>query len=311
MLPLSIIVLSHNRIEELSNNIPRLISLFNSVHEFQIIIVDNNSDDGSKEFLLDLKKINPQIELILNNKNLGVGGGRNSGFAIANREYIVALDDDTRISINDLRRIPKLFIKYSSAGILAFRVIHLYSANEQNPHGDKACEVANHHGAGFAFRRTLLEKVGGIDEECNFGAEELDFAIRVRAQGWKILYIPEITVYHNNYTRNHEIDRFRRTQRVYNNVRIYFKYFPVWMAYRNSLRYLLLAIRTWVQNHGFLCAIELIWASWKGYKMGKSNIQSIPDETVAYYNNSGLRPEFGNVPMVFKFLNIHNTRHQR
>jgi GT2 family glycosyltransferase len=300
--PVSIVVLSHNRLGELSNDLSRLLSESHHPDEFQIIVVDNNSTDGSREFLTELRKMHPEVVLVLNDKNLGVGGGRNSGFAVARREYVVALDDDATIATEDLRRIPDLFDKYLDAGLLAFCVVHPVTGALQNPHGNLPCEVANHHGAGFAFRRPLYVLIGGIDEECDFGAEELDFAIRARAQGWSVLFIPELTVYHNSVRRNRDLDQFRRIRRAYNNVRVYYKYFPRWMAFRNSRRYVVLYIWSWLSEHGFDGIEKMIGAAFRGRRAGITNHQPVPADTVVFYDNPALQPEFGNVSITDKLI---------
>ena len=304
----SVVILSHNRLDEISRNLPRLLSERSTFDEFEIIVVDNNSTDGSREFLINLQKEHPEIILVLNEKNKGVGGGRNSGFSMVNRKYVVALDDDTSIAIDELRQIPSLFEKYNRAGILAFRVVHPITGYLQNPHGDIPCEVANHHGAGFAIRRELLNILGGIDEECDFGAEELDFAIRVHAQGWQVLYVPELIVYHNSLetiNRELKIIQFRRMRRVFNNVRTYYKFFSVSMASRNSRRYTLIAIRSWVMTqkfNGLKDILRIMQAHSEGRKAGLLKHQSVPAKTVEFYNNSNLRPEFGNVPLYRKVI---------
>ena len=303
MIPISIVILSHNRLDEISRNIPYLLSEKSTTDEFEIIVVDNNSTDGSREFLSKLKQKHPEIILVLNDVNKGVAGGRNSGFVMAKRDFILALDDDSSISIKDLRRIPSLFDKYNNAGLLAFRVIHPFTGNIENPYGDVPCEVANHHGAGFAFRRDIFKIIGGIDEGCNFGAEELDFAIRVHAQGWEILYMPELNIYHNSFDRDPETEKFRRIRRQFNNVRIYHKYFPEKMALRNSHRYALIAIKCWLIIYGFKDLNKMITAYTNGRKTGLSTHQIIPEKTLAYYDNINLRPEFGNFPLHRKVIN--------
>lgn len=302
--PVSIVVLSHNRLDELSKNLLPILSGFAYPTEFQIIIVDNNSDDGSKAFLIDLQKKYSFIQLVLNDRNLGVGGGRNSGFTLAKRDYIVALDDDSHIEIEDLRRIPNLFEKYNNAGILAFRVVNPITREFQNQHGEIVCEIANHHGAGFAFRKVIYELTGGIDNACDFGAEELDFSIRTRVHGWSVLSIPDIVVLHNNLKRDPSLDRFRRIRRVYNNIRIYSKYFPKWMALRNGGRYLILAIRTWLPNYGIFSTNELLTAGFQGYKAGRLINRPIPKKVIVFYNDTRLRPEFGNVPIRNKIIRL-------
>lgn len=302
MMPISIVILSHNRLDEISKKLPLMISGFQNPDEFQIIVVDNSSTDGSKQFLIDLQKKHPKIKLILNDKNLGVARGRNSGFAVAQREYVVALDDDTSMMIEDLRKIPGLFEKYDKAGILAFRVFHPVSGECQNDHGAVPCEVANHHGAGFAFRKCLFDQIGGIDDACDYGAEELDFAIRVHSVGWQVLYTPELSVFHNNLERNKETEKSRRIRREYNNVRIYYKYFPKLMATRNSFRYTLLVVRYWLMTFGSSGLDQLLSAGVKGRVAGLLNHEDISSSTIEFYNNSFLEPEFGNIPIMRKVL---------
>ena len=65
MVPISIVILSHNRLGELSKNLPRLLSESHHPDEFQIIVVDNNSTDGSREFLQEMQIERPVAERLL------------------------------------------------------------------------------------------------------------------------------------------------------------------------------------------------------------------------------------------------------
>lgn len=300
MLPISLVILSYNRLEELSNNIPLLLSSFSSKDEIQVIIVDNCSNDGSKEYLYNLQKKFPSIILVLNERNLGVGEGRNSGFRKAEREFIVSLDDDSSIQFDDLLKIPSIFERNPDAGILAFQVVKKTTNEPQNLCYKRQCEVAHHHGAGFAFRRSILDFVGGIDASCDFGGEELDFAIKVRAQGWKIIFIPEIIISHNNIYASGNLAKHRRIRRTYNNIRIFYKYFPRWMAFRNSCRYVIIMIINWLRNFGPGGLNKVIASALNGRKSGIIDHQYIPQNTVRFYNNSKLMPEFGNIPLAIK-----------
>ncbi len=300
MTPVSIVILSYNRLDELSKNLPRILDGRDHPDDFEIIVVDNNSNDGSREFLIDLQKQNPELILVLNEDNRGVGGGRNSGWVKATRDFIVALDDDTSISVEDLKRVPQLFAKYKKAGLLAFKVVHPVTNDLQNPHGDVACEVANHHGAGFTFRRRLFTEIGGIDEGCDYGAEEFDFAMRMRIHGWGVKYIPELTVYHNTQPRDLSTEKKRRIRRQYNNVRIYHKYFPRYMALRNSIRYGIVVTRSWMTVYGCKELPLMLKAFLQGMKDGIAIYKPIPRKVVGFYNNPKLRPEFGNYSLIIK-----------
>lgn len=303
-LPVSIVVLSYNKLSDLSNNLPQLLSEKNSPDEFELIVVDNVSTDGSREYLIELKKQYPEIILVLNEINNGVGGGRNSGWKLASREFIIALDDDSSIKIEDVRQIPYLFKKYHDAGILAFRVIHPITHNLQNPHGLEACEVANHHGSGFALRRSIFNQIGGNDEAVLYGADELEFSIRVYAHGWKVIYIPELTIYHNVTKKSNPTELFLAAGYIYGNVRLLFKFFPKYMATRNSIRYCIITSRFWLSEFGFLSLKKLIITYLRARKEGVQNHQKIPNKTIKFYNSSKLLPEFGNVPLHTKLIQL-------
>ncbi len=302
MIPVSVVVVSYNKVDDMRKNLPPLLAERANLDEFEIIIVDNDSTDGSKEFLLELQREHPEITLVLNEKNKGVGGGRNSGWEVAKRDFIVALDDDTKIAIEDIRRIPSLFEKYDKAGILAFRIVHPVTGDLQNPHGDSPCEVANHHGAGFALRRDIYVKIGGNDEEVEYGADELDFAIRVRAQGWQVLYIPELTVFHNPPIRDKPTEVYLDNGYLYGNVRLLYKFFPKKMAVRNSRRYTFIAARAWLAEYGLSSLTRLVKTYKKAKQDGIAVHLSIPRETIDFYNNTALRPEFGNVLLFNKVM---------
>lgn len=308
VIPVTLVVLANNRREEIARNVALILSAMQHQHEFEVIVVDNGSTDGTKELLYEMQEWHPALKIVLNEENLGVAGGRNSGFELASRDYIVALDDDSRIDIESLRQIPAIFDVHEDWGVLAFKVVHAATGAQQTIHGDTPCEVANHHGAGFAFRRKLYQELGGIDPECNFGAEEFDFAIRVHNAGFKVQYIPTIVVYHNNKIRSRDVDQYRRVRRVYNNVRIYYKYFPEWMARRNGTRYLIAAAYSWVTSHGVSSMPKLISAYQSGRKAGKAARTPVSTETWTFYNDPTLNPTFGNVPLTRKLFRLFKSR---
>ncbi len=294
----SVVILSHDRLSELKWNLTRLLAACRSDDEFQIIVVDNASTDGTQDFLRDMVRQHPLINVAFNAINKGVGGGRNMGYAIATRAFIVALDDDTAIAAEYLRRVPILFRTLPDAGLLAFRVVHPSTDELQNPYGDQPFLLANHHGAGFALRRELFVKLGGIDEECDYGAEELDFSIRVHAAGFQIRYTPEITVHHNSMLRDNTEESRRLARRIYNNVRVYYKYFPSHSAWVHSYRYAIPQFWNWIQQfgfHNFRCAWR---AAWDGRSAGRKVYRTIPPSTLRYYSDRHLRPIMGNVPLI-------------
>ena len=96
MIKISIIILSHNRLDDLRANLPALLSGLGT--EMELVVVDNASTDGSCEFLDEFREVYPTVKLVLHDSNTGVAIGRNSGFRVATGEYVVSLDDDAVMS---------------------------------------------------------------------------------------------------------------------------------------------------------------------------------------------------------------------
>ena len=103
---LSIITLTYNKLEYTKQFIE---SLYRYTKDFELIIVDNGSTDGTVDFIKSLDKDN--IKLIVNSKNLGFPKGNNQGLEIAEGEYIGFLNNDILLSPNWFEECEKVFLK--------------------------------------------------------------------------------------------------------------------------------------------------------------------------------------------------------
>jgi GT2 family glycosyltransferase len=250
----------------------------------------------------------PKLVIKLLSKNVGAGGGRNIGWEIAKHEFIVSIDHDARISVADLKQIPSRFRSLPHVGILAFKIVHPITNELQNPHGDKICEIANFHGSGFAIRKAVVLDTLGMDSEVIYGGDELELSIKAHSAGWNILYIPDIIVLHNSRTHDRKEEISRDTGYLYGNVKLLYKFFPNYLATRNSLRYLFIALISAFKKFGISSILVLLVTYFKAMKDGLNNKHTIDFRTIKFYNNSKLRPEFGNVPMTYKlFKSILNN----
>jgi GT2 family glycosyltransferase len=294
MLPISIVVLSHNRIDEIKKNIPILIDL---LQEIELIIVDNASIDGSKDFLKEIALKNKTIKLVLNDKNTGVALGRNAGFKLVSREFVLCLDDDSRMSNDDIIKIPDLFNRHESAGILAFKVRHALTGENQNDHGDQPVVVANFHGAGHAIKRNVFNEIGFLDELCTFGGEEFDFSVRAHAAGYETIYIPSAIVHHNSFYRAGKVGSDRVLTWGYNYCRVLLKNFPISRGLLFSIRYVFDLARYGFSTYGAIFLFKLFLSSISGVYSGIKVHRCVPVRTVLFYSNPKLCPLHGNVPL--------------
>jgi GT2 family glycosyltransferase len=266
----------------------------------QVTVVDNASEPDVQEFLAQyVGKSN--LEIMLLDDNLGVAKGRNRGFASSQRECIVYLDDDSMIEMEELASVPKLFDEYPDAGILAFRVVHGLTGEAQN--GQEACKkvVGNFHGAGHAIRRSLIQKVGYLDEVCFFGAEELEFTMRALVGGMTTVYIPEILVKHYSLMRTGQNLLQRRIFWARNYAMVLFRYLPVMTATlfgcRLFISYLFSGIK--IIKIGVALLPPMMLA---GAFMGLRSRNPLNVAGVAFYSDPNIRPELGNVSISSKVL---------
>ena len=175
----------------------------------KVIVVDNNSNDGSGEML---RKKYPWVDVVFNNSNRGFSGANNDGIKYAykkyNPDYYYFLNNDTKVTkgfINELIKIAKKdkligllgssqknFKKECSisAGYIGFFGVKYYF-------GKYPKEVGWVSGAGFMVTREIINKVGGFDEEHNPAYyEESDWEERISRAGYKIFTVPKSFIYH-------------------------------------------------------------------------------------------------------------------
>ncbi len=110
---LSIVVPCYNESKFIDKTISSiLISLkFNQISNYEIILVDDKSNDGTITKLIKLKKKIKNIKIILNRSNLGLGGSLKKGYSLSKGEYIMWLPGDNAHPTKDIKKIIKLIKK--------------------------------------------------------------------------------------------------------------------------------------------------------------------------------------------------------
>jgi GT2 family glycosyltransferase len=290
-LDLSIVVLSYNRYEEIIRQIAFFEDLLKK-YDIQVIIVDNNSNDGTINVL---KKLHNKIEVIFNSVNKGVAGGRNSAIKSIEREYILRIDDDTMLTADDIIIMYEYMAMNHRVGAMSPRILQYNTNRSQLNLGDKEIDISNYHGACHLLRKGLVDIIGPIDKECDFGSEEIDYSIKIKNLGFDIKYFPSATVYHNNHIRNGGLGVWRKRRRLYNSVRTCFKYWPTLMAFRYSFRFYISHIISGVDQFGIKMILLHTFDCYQGIQKGSLQRFKLNKKTVEYYSQKKLKPDFGNV----------------
>ncbi|AYK15550.1 glycosyltransferase family 2 protein [Methanosarcina flavescens] len=208
----SIVILSYNNREDLEECIPSLMS--QTYQDFEIIVVDNASMDGSEEFI---RTNYPMIKVVQTGKNLGYPAGNNAGFEVAEGEYIVVVNPDTVADPEWLAELIKPLERDHTIAATTSKILIYYQkdrintcANTSHLTGLTFCRGLNKSvdefnnfqavgavsGCSFAIRRDVLKYINGFDPDFFLYMEDADLSWRIRFAGGKILYVPESIIYH-------------------------------------------------------------------------------------------------------------------
>jgi GT2 family glycosyltransferase len=224
---LSIIVVNFNTKSYLERCVSSIIKNGQSV-ENEIIVVDNNSSDGSVPLV---KKDFPQVRLIENMRNVGFARANNQAIVEAQGVYFLFLNPDAEVlpgalgilvdfikqrprvglvapmllnSDGSLQRscrdFPSLKLELSKAVGLTknFPQHSLFGhVRRKDWDHDRIAEVDQPMGACLLVSRTALEKAGYFDERFFMYYDDVDLCYRIAARGFKIFFIPEAKVIHH------------------------------------------------------------------------------------------------------------------
>jgi GT2 family glycosyltransferase len=206
-----------------------LRSIYEGTHktEFEVIVSDNGSTDGSIEFIHENF---PKVLVVENGANLGFAKGNNAGIRASKGEYVLILNPDTIIHEGSLDKFVSFAERHTEAGAFGCRVLNpdgsyqisarpfptvwrfwiagLYLralgnlsgafASDTYPRwkGDSERAVDWQSGCSVMLRGDLLKRLGGFDEQFFYHFEEVDLCYRVRKEGFPIVFTPEATITH-------------------------------------------------------------------------------------------------------------------
>lgn len=197
----------------------------------QVIVVDNASTDSS---VAALKNAYPAIRLICNERNLGFATACNLGAKVADGDHVIFLNPDCILETNAIpillkaahsaddvgmvgglltdpdgteqvggrRVVPtpwRSFVRAFGLSVLCNRYPKLFSdfSLHKQPLPDRPVEVEAISGACMLVRRDALEDVGLLDEGYFMHCEDLDWCMRFRQKGWRILFVPDARMIHH------------------------------------------------------------------------------------------------------------------
>ena len=225
--------------------------------EWDVVVVDNNSEDGTKDLLRALASENPRVNIILNHDNRGFAKACNQGFVNLDSKYALLLNPDTVCQPESLTRLVREAGKHPKAGIVGPKILnedgttqesirrfpdvwsaaaimlklqHLipgiskrYLAHDVDSTLEQ--DVDQVMGSCFLIRRELVEQIGGLDERFFIWFEEVDYCKEAKKHGLTVRYIPSVSITHRGGASFGQVFSYKK-QKYFNESLI--KYFKKW-----------------------------------------------------------------------------------
>ncbi|MBI5038046.1 MAG: glycosyltransferase family 2 protein [Candidatus Kerfeldbacteria bacterium] len=222
----SIIIVSWNSRQQIRRCLDSIFNTQQAVSR-EIFVVDNASTDGTQEIIESYGSI---ITAIYNKKNFGFARACNQAISQSQGECIILLNPDTVLTNNSLNATVSFFAQHAEAGIMGPHLIfpdgstqwsvrrfpdllsHMIILTKLHNFFPNISILQHYYcsqfnytleapvdqvmGAFFAFRRSLVNLIGLLDERYFIWYEEVDYCYRAASKGWKTFYNPAIQIVH-------------------------------------------------------------------------------------------------------------------
>ena len=230
-----------------------------SFKTFDIMIVDNGSDDGSAEYLFDISNKNSSIHYTLLNENMGFAYAVNKGLEYSinnNYDYSILLNNDafvkedfvnklyfSIITSKNIFAVSSLMLRFDDRDkIDSFGDYYtLFGWSFQGHIGEDYRDIENDEeafsacGGAAIYNNEIIKKIGGFDDKFFAYLEDIDISYRARLSGYKILTCRAAKCYHlGSSTTGSKYNEFKVRISARNNIYLIFKNMPLIQILINS-----------------------------------------------------------------------------
>ncbi len=277
---ISVVVLNWNGREYLEECLSSLLA--QSYDDYEIIVVDNGSADGSVEYIKDNF---PTIRLKALTTNLGFDGGVNAGIKESRGDLVFLLNNDTSVDSHCLARLADAALKYKDAASFAVKLLfedgqvinaagdryYAYGRAEnigfKEPDSaifDKGGEVFSACAGAALYRKDILVQAGFFDEDFFLLLEDIDVGFRLQLMGHTCRYVPDAKVFHHHSRSIGQRSPLMAFYTAKNDMHLLVKNMPLSLFIKNLLRIFLHQQRYLRYN----ISLGLLWPHLKGELKG-------------------------------------------
>lgn len=211
----SFVLPTYNRRHVLLHSIEQIYRCGLLRDEFEVLVVDNASSDGTAEAV---RQRYSSVQLLRQATNRGACA-KNAALAVAQGEFVVFLDDDSYPEPGSLARMIAHFQRDPLLGAAVFTITLPDETRECSAYPNVCI------GCGTGFRREALQQVGGLPEDFFMQAEEYDVSLRLLDVGWRVEPFDDLHVRHLKSPDSRFPGRITRLD-ARNNTLLALRYFP-------------------------------------------------------------------------------------
>jgi GT2 family glycosyltransferase len=252
---ISVVVVNWNRRELLRACLDSLARQSDVI--FETIVVDNGSSDGSA----DLAERDYSVRVIRNRENRGFCAANNQGIAAARGDFIALLNNDAEAEPGWLAELHRACSSRPDVGMAASKILvwedprrldkagHLIFPDGQNRgrgagtldtgQFDSDPDVAWPDGCAAMYRKSMLDAIGGFDEDLFAYGDDAELGLRARIAGWSCAYAPRAVVRHHRGSTLGKASTRRLEMIERNRVLLALKLFPAGLLCLNPFYFAL------------------------------------------------------------------------
>lgn len=251
--------------------------------DFETLVVDNGSSDGSVEYL---RTRYPEVKLIVLYTNTGFSGAVNEGIRASKSPYVLLLNNDTKATPDFVGELIRAIEKDEKIFSVSSKMIQMTAPDYMDDAGDlfnligwgfrrgvahpvseynKEARVFSACAGAAIYRKSCFETIGYFDEKHFAYLEDVDIGWRARIMGWRNTYCPTAVVQHvGSGTSGSKYNDFKVYLAARNSIYLIYKNMPLLQVILNFLPLLL----GWVLKYSFFKKQGFEKAFWKGLKDG-------------------------------------------
>ncbi len=282
----SVLIVNYNAGELLQSAINSLKN--QTFRDFEVIIVDNDSQDDSAENL-DIEGV-PKIRVLRENQNHGFARGNNLAAQAANGKWLALLNPDATADDDWLAQIYAATARHESCRVFACSQINMDEPGLLDGAGDayfafgipwrggfehpiselpsKDSHCFSPCGASAIYERDLFLEIGGFDERFFCYCEDIDLGIRLQLSGEKCVFLPDAVIHHKGSATSGRYSYFTMYHGFRNRTWAYIKNMPLAFLVVTLPGHLALMAYNYLNNLGNADVKGMRQGMWDGLKDG-------------------------------------------